>query len=75
MELGFYPTIAILILCLVVIGLARWQQARPVELGRVRMMPWTSVMIFAAFIALLMIVHLVNLGGVETGGGRPGRMF
>ncbi len=38
-----------------------WDEPRP------RLIPWRIVMVFAAFGAILAIVHAMNLAGFETG--------
>lgn len=44
--------------------------ARPADLARVRMIPWNMVLIALGFVILILLVHLVNLLGVETGVSR-----
>lgn len=44
-----------------------WRAARPTQFGKVRMMPWLTLSIVFAFISILMLVHLVNLAGLQTG--------
>ena len=52
-------------------GLAAWRGAQPSNpLKGPRMMPWRLIMLTAAALAMLMIVHLVNLMGVNTGRSR-----
>jgi hypothetical protein len=53
-------------------ALAAWRGARPPNpMKGPRLMPWRLIMLTSAALALLMIVHLANLVGVTTGGGRP----
>lgn len=48
-----------------------WMGARPPDLRRgPRMAPYRFLMILAAAVALMLLVHLVNLLGVTTGGRR-----
>jgi hypothetical protein len=50
---------------------AGWRGARPPDPHRgPRMAPWRFIMLLAAAGVVLMAVHLVNLLGVTTGGGR-----
>lgn len=50
---------------------AGWRGARAPDPHRgPRMMPWRFLMLLAAAGALLMLVHVINLLGVTTGGGR-----
>ena len=47
---------------------AGWRGAQPPNLLKgPRMTPWRLIMVTAAALALLMVVHLVNLMGVSTG--------
>lgn len=51
-------------------GLFFWSMARaakPADPLKPRMINYHVVMIFAVFIAFIMVVHLVNLAGVKTG--------
>jgi hypothetical protein len=60
---------------LIVLGLAGalcvfagWMGARPPDLRRgPRMTPWRPIMVAAAVVAMLMLVHLLNLAGITTG--------
>ena len=48
--------------------LSNWQAGRPPrEDLRPRIVPWRFVMILSAFLAVLSVVHLANLFGIETG--------
>ena len=52
-------------------ALAAWRGARaPNPLKGPRMIPWHLVMLTCAALAMLMIVHLLNLAGVNTGRGQ-----
>jgi hypothetical protein len=44
-----------------------WRAAQPANPLKPRMIPWRPLIIFAGVAALLMLVHLVNLAGVDTG--------
>ena len=47
---------------------AGWRGARPSDPSRgPRLVPWRFIMVLAAAFALLVLVHAVNLLGVETG--------
>lgn len=61
--------ITLLILLTSVAGFAfsSWRAARPTQFGKVRMMPWLSLSIVFAFVSILMLVHLLNLAGLQTG--------
>jgi hypothetical protein len=41
--------------------------ARPVDIARVRMIPWNAVLVVLGLVIILLLVHLVNLFGIETG--------
>ncbi|HEX8570252.1 MAG TPA: hypothetical protein VF699_10080 [Caulobacteraceae bacterium] len=48
--------------------LCGWRGARPPDVVRgPRMVPWRFLMLLSAAWVLLMVVHLFNLMGVETG--------
>jgi amino acid transporter len=61
-------TLAILIPAGLLFALSFWRSALPADPLRPRLMPWRAIMIFSGAVALLMLVHLVNLFGIETGG-------
>jgi len=45
-----------------------WRGARPPDLNRgPRLIPYRALMVLGATFVILMLVHLVNLGGVTTG--------
>ena len=47
---------------------AGWRGARPPDPHKgPRLMPWRAIMLTAAAVLLLLVVHLVNLLGVSTG--------
>jgi hypothetical protein len=52
---------------LAMFALASWRANRPVAFGKVRMIPWTTLIVVFAVIAIFMLVHLVNLLGFQTG--------
>jgi hypothetical protein len=47
--------------------LASWQAERPNDRLDPRLIPWRFVIILAGFWTLIMVVHMFNLGGLETG--------
>jgi ABC-type amino acid transport system permease subunit len=65
-------TVALLAGFAALFALASWRAARPTQFGKVRMVPWTAVSLVAALAAIVMLVHAVNLLGVQTGQARPG---
>ncbi len=47
---------------------AGWRGARPPDLSRgPRLVPWRPIMMLSAVVLLMLLVHLVNLLGVQTG--------
>ena len=66
MTLG--PTLALAAVFLALAGFAAWRGARAPNPHRgPRLIPWRLIMLLAATGAILMIVHLLNLGGMSTG--------
>lgn len=66
---GVWTTLALLAAGLAIFGLAALLTGRAPDPAKgPRMIPWTMVALTAAVFCLVMIVHLVNLMGVETGG-------
>lgn len=62
-------TVAALVMTIGLFAYGRWVASRPVDLTKVRMIPWNPVLIGLGLVAILLLVHLVNLLGVKT--GRP----
>jgi hypothetical protein len=57
-------TLILLALSLAVTGFAGWRGARPPDLVRgPRMIPWRFLMVLAAALSFLLLVHLATLGG------------
>ena len=55
------PSIVVALFC-------AWRGAQPPDLLRgPRMIPYRMIMVLAAAVVLVMVVHLVNLAGFETG--------
>ncbi len=52
-------------------GLFAWYRSEQApDPTRIRLIPWTSVLIGCVVVGLLFLVHAVNLAGFETGRGR-----
>lgn len=49
--------------------LAAWRSGKPAEPGKVRLIPWTLIMVFAGGFFMLLLAHLFGHFGIETGGG------
>jgi hypothetical protein len=63
-------TASVLAATLALAVFAGWRGARPPNPHKgPRLMPWRFIMLMAAALALMLLVHLVNLMGVTT--GRP----
>lgn len=61
-------TIATAVVLLLLAVLCGWRGARPSNvLKGPRMIPWRPLMMVCVVAFMLMLVHLVNLLGVETG--------
>jgi hypothetical protein len=63
------PTTLAIMAALVAFGLfAAWRGARPPDMRRgPRLTPWRFLMLLSAALAILMLVHVVNLLGFQTG--------
>lgn len=46
---------------------ANWKAGQPWNDLRPRIVPWRLVLILSGFVLILILVHLVNLAGLETG--------
>ena len=65
---SFPVTLASALVGLALVVLCGWRGARPPDLVRgPRLVPWRFLMVLAAAWVLLMLVHLANLAGVQTG--------
>jgi amino acid transporter len=60
-------TLILLALFAAAFAFASWRASRPTIFGKVRLIPWTPLIIVFAMAALMMLVHAVNLLGIETG--------
>lgn len=62
-------TTVIIMAAAIVVGLfCAWRGAQPPNVLRgPRMIPYRFLMVLAAALAMLMLVHLANLAGFETG--------
>jgi hypothetical protein len=67
MTLDWALTLAGFLMGGAVMALASWRAGKPAVPMRPRLLPWTFVILAAAFWLVLMGVHAVNLLGVETG--------
>lgn len=60
-------TLALLAASLAAAGFLTWLERRPAEPGKVRLLPTTPLIFLSILVAVVMLVHLVNLMGVHTG--------
>lgn len=61
-------TLAELAIAVSVAVLAGWRGERPPDFSKgIRLVPWRLIMVTAAAASLLVLIHLLNLLGVETG--------
>lgn len=61
-------TLSLLALLAVVAVFAGWRGSKPPDVLRgPRMTPWRLIMVTSAAVALMLLVHAVNLLGVKTG--------
>ena len=65
--LDLYLTLAGLVGMLALCVLANWRAGLPWNDLKPRRVPWRLVLILAAFGVVILLVHLVNLAGLETG--------
>ncbi len=65
-----YPTLIVLILAAALFVFAAWRDSRPKEAGNPSLFSWKPVFMLALVVAILMLVHLANMAGIETGRGR-----
>lgn len=62
----------VLFICIGLGALSYYQANKPWTKMTPRMVPWMPIMLGCAATGLMVIVHLANLLGFETGGGMPG---
>jgi hypothetical protein len=62
-------TLAALVLGLIVVAATILIERRPRDLMKPRIIPTTPVMFLGMLVAILALVHLVNLAGLHTGRG------
>jgi amino acid transporter len=64
---NFLITLAIALAAMTVVGIVAWREKQPRQGLNPSLVPATPVILFSGIVALLAIVHLVNLLGVHTG--------
>ncbi|WP_041535944.1 hypothetical protein [Parvibaculum lavamentivorans] len=60
-------TLTILAVSAVSAGFFIWLEKKPVEPGRIRLLPTTTLLFACIIVAVVMLVHLVTLMGGHTG--------
>jgi hypothetical protein len=64
---NFLITLAIALAAMTVVGVVIWRERQPRQSLNPSLVPATPLLLFSGTVALLAIVHLVNLLGVHTG--------
>jgi amino acid transporter len=64
---NFLITLAIALAAMTVVGVVVWRERQPRQTLNPGLVPATPLLLFSGIVALLAIVHLVNLLGVHTG--------
>lgn len=67
MSLDFILTLCGMAACAVLAVVANWRAGLPWNDAKPRILPWRLILIFSGFVFVVLLVHLVNLAGVETG--------
>jgi hypothetical protein len=63
----FLITLAVFLVCGVIVGYQVWVERRPRKDLMPRMISGTPIMLVFGFITLLAMVHMINLLGIHTG--------
>jgi len=64
---NFLITLAIALAAMTVVGVVAWRERQPRQSLNPSLVPATPLLLFSGIVALLAIVHLINLMGVHTG--------
>jgi hypothetical protein len=64
---NFLTTLAIALAAMTVVGVVVWRERQPRQSLNPSLVPATPLLLFSSIVAILAIVHLVNLLGVHTG--------
>lgn len=70
MSLHLILTLAGIVVSAGIAGFCSWRASLPRDDLKPKMLPWRFLMILAAFVTMLMLVHLINVLGYETGPGK-----
>ena len=60
-------TLVALAVAAALFGYGSWRAAKPADPLKPRLIPWRTVSLIAGVVGLLMLAHVVNLFGVQTG--------
>ncbi len=63
-------TVIILIIAVAIFAFGAWRDSRPREPGNPTLFSWKPVYMIALVVSVVMLVHLANMFGIETGKGR-----
>lgn len=75
MYLSLIPTLIALAGFLALFLVARWRSGQPVRPERgPRLIPWILIAIISAGMCVALVVHLVELAGMDPAAFRPRRM-
>ena len=67
MSLDFIFTVTAMICSVMLAIVANWRAGLPWNDAKPRILPWRLILIFSGFVFVVLLIHLVNLAGVETG--------
>ena len=66
-------TLALIVAGIILFVFAAWRtKTEPDPAKGPRMIPWTLIAITSGLFVILLLAHVFNLFGIETGRGRPG---
>jgi len=72
MDIGLPLTVILLAASAALTVFFGWMGSRPFDPNKgPRMVPWRFLMLLGFTVALLMVVHLLNLNGITTGQNQP----
>ena len=63
----FLITLGVFLVCAGIVGVLSYLERRPRKSLTPRLIPTTPILLIFGFIAILALVHLLNLYGVHTG--------
>ncbi len=63
-------TLLLLIISVAIIGIAIWRDSVPRKNGKAHWFSWKPVLMVFTVIFIVLLVHILNMFGIETGQGR-----